>query len=213
MKPDWQHLEGGDEALQVNRAATNVILWDALKMLVSILNKRTRTEDHSLRVADYAVRIGVAARLDESKLEELRLGALLHDLGHISFSADFINKDSASLSEADRKMMRDHTRQGVELLNEWPSLKFLKPYILYHQEWINGTGYPLGLSGDQIPVVVQIVSIADVYEALRHPRSYLGREGYSHHETIDIMKRQMKNRWDAKLFDLFVEVSKDWTMV
>ena len=98
----------------------------------------------------------------------------------------------------------------MDLIKDWPSLSFVEPYILYHQEWIDGSGYPFGLKGDELIPEVQIVSLADVYEALSHPRMYKKRCGLSSPEAIEIMSEMKGKRWKYELFDVFVYVARDW---
>lgn len=188
----------------------NETLWDAIEALVSAINKRNRTDNHSKRVSDYAVKIAEAAGWQGEVIAELRLGALFHDVGHILFSGELIQKQTTALNEEDKTMIMEHTSKGVGLIEKWESLKFLTPYILYHQEWIDGSGYPFGLKGAAIPEEVQILSIADVYEALRQPRLYKNRLGLPHYESIKIMEDMKGKRWDANLFDVFVEASESW---
>lgn len=186
------------------------VLWDAVEALAAAINYRNCTPDHSLRVADYAVRIAEAAGLHGQALAELRLGALLHDIGHIFYPDTLIEKQFASLTTEEREIIESHTSRGIELIQRWPALQFALPYILYHQEWFDGNGYPNGLSGDAIPTEVQIVSIADIYEALRHSRSYRGRAGMTHQDAIEIMQGWRGKRWRPDLFDMFVDIAKGW---
>ncbi len=189
----------------------NTRAWqDAVEFLVSRINAISNSDHHSVHVADYAVQIGESAGLSPQTLEELRLGALLHDIGHLLYPHNVVKKKHGSLTEAEQQIIEDHTTKGVEGLEEWSSLAFVKPYIKHHQEWIDGTGYPDGLSGEAIPIEVQILSIADVYEALRHPRPYRNRLGLSHQDAIKEMKPMRGRRWDASLFDLFIDISQNW---
>src|SRR5262249_47213434 len=114
------------------------------------------------------------------------------------------------LTEEERKVIESHTYKGVELLRDWPSLGAIRPYVLYHQEWIDGSGYPYGIQGDDLPVEVQIVSLADVYEALRYPRKYRRRNGYSSSEAIAIMQAMRGKRWKQELFDMFASIARSW---
>ncbi len=185
-------------------------LWDAVEALVSAINVRNRTPGHSVDVAYYAVEIAKAIGIVGQALEEIRLAALLHDIGQIIFPDSLIQKQGEPLNEEERKWIYAHTYKGLEFISNWPSLKFAAPFILYHQEWIDGSVYPYGISGEAIPKEVQIVSIADVYEACRKPRPSRNRPGLSHVETIEEMKTMRGKRWSTDLFDLFVSVSKNW---
>jgi len=185
-------------------------LWDAIAALTSAIDGRNHTTGHSLRVADYAVRIAKAMGWSQPALEQLRLGALLHDIGQIYWSDELLTKRERPLTREEQMIIESHTHKGINLVQNWPLLCFVQPYILYHQEWIDGSGYPYGLQGESIPLEVQVVSLADVYEALRYPRAYKQRSGYSSEEILAIMRQMRGKRWNAGLFDSFVEIARCW---
>jgi putative nucleotidyltransferase with HDIG domain len=185
-------------------------LWDAVAALVSAIDGRNCSTGHSVRVAEYAVRAAQAMGWDGCHLQQIRLGALLHDIGQVYWPDELLQKRGTPLTPEERTIIESHTHKGTALIENWPLLCFVQPYILYHQEWIDGSGYPCGLRGESIPLEVQIVSLADVYEALRHPRNYKKRPGYSSAEALTIMNSMRARRWDAHLFDRFVDVSRTW---
>ena len=192
------------------RTLTETTLLDVIEVLVSAIDARNCSFGHSVRVASYAVQIAEAAGWQEQALEQIRLGALLHDIGQVNWPEEITNKQGIPLTEEERKIIESHTYKGVDLIKDWPSLSFVEPYILYHQEWIDGSGYPFGLKGDELIPEVQIVSLADVYEALSHPRMYKKRCGLSSPEAIEIMSEMKGKRWKYELFDVFVNVASGW---
>lgn len=187
-----------------------IVLWDAVAALVSAIDSRNQITGHCIRVADYAVRIGQALGWSEVALEQLRLGALIHDIGQIAWPDALLQKQESPLSEEEKEIVQSHTYKGVDFIRNWPHLSFTLPYILYHQEWIDGSGYPYGMRGDAIPLEVQVVSLADVYEALSRPRPYKRRHGYTSEEALVIMTAMRGKRWSADLFDQFVEIVHTW---
>jgi len=187
-----------------------LILWDTVAALVSAIDSRNHTTGHSVRVAGYAVKFGQALGWSRSALEEIRLGALLHDIGQICWPEALLQKHETPLNEEEQKLVESHTYKGMDFIQNWPQLSFAKPYILYHQEWVDGSGYPYGIQGDAIPLEVQVVSLSDVYEALCYPRSYKRRSGYAVEETLTIMSEMRGKRWDAGLFDRFAETVHVW---
>lgn len=187
-----------------------VLLWNAIEALAEAIGARNQIQGHSVRVACYAVRFGEALGFSPEQLREIRLGALLHDIGQIFWPDQLLQKRGTPLTSTEKKIIESHTVKGCELIEAWPCLQIVRPYILYHQEWVDGSGYPYGLRGDALPICVQVVSLADVYEALRHPRAYRARSGYSHNEAITQMQPMREKRWSGRLFDLFVAASSRW---
>lgn len=186
------------------------VLWEAVTALVSAIDGRNHSAGHSMRVADYAVRVAEAMGWREPALKEIRLGALLHDIGQICWPETILQKHGTPLTEQEREIIESHTYNGVNFVQNWSLLYFVRPYILYHQEWVDGSGYPYGLGGDNLPLEVQLVSLADVYEALCYPRTYKQRSGYSSHDALAIMSKMRGKRWNANLFDRFVDIVKNW---
>jgi putative nucleotidyltransferase with HDIG domain len=186
------------------------ILWDAVEALVSAINHRVRNEQHSVRVAQYTLELARAAGYRGEELDKIRLGALLHDLGQIIYTDDLIAKQGEPLTDAQKDQIHAHPTTGVTYIEQWPSLAFAIPPILYHQEWGDGSGYPNGATRDLIPREVQLISLADVYEALRHDRPYYHRRGLSHAEAVKQMGELAGKRWDQDLFDMFIVVSAHW---
>ena len=180
-------------------------LWSAVEALAMAINARNSTLEHSQRVAFYAVQLAKVIGWNGIPLQELRLGALLHDIGHITYPDSLINRQFLPLTIKEEEIVKSHTSSCVDLIKGFPMLDFAIPYILSHQEWINGTGYPLGLKGEEIPEGVQIVSIADIFEALHYPRLYRGRSGLSLSESLNIMKEMSGKRWRSDLYDIFSE--------
>jgi putative nucleotidyltransferase with HDIG domain len=190
---------------------TETALLDVVEVLVSAIDARNCSNGHSVQVASYAVQVAEAAGWQELELEQVQLGALLHDIGQVFWPEELTQKQGVTLTEEERKIIESHTYKGVELIKSWPSLSFLEPYILYHQEWIDGTGYPFGIKGNALLPEVQIVSLADVYEALTHPRKYKKRLGFSKPDALEIMSEMKGKRWLCELFEVFVCVASNWS--
>ncbi len=210
IREDYYAHDHYTQILVINQTFIETMLLDAVEMLVTAIDSRNCSFNHSVNVASYAVSIAKAIGWQGQVLMEIRLGALLHDIGQIFWSDEILHKSGMPLTTEERKTIESHTYKGADLLKDRASLNFVKPYILYHQEWIDGSGYPFGLKGDQIPTEVQIVSIADVYEALRHPREYKKRSAFSSSQAIEIMGEMKGKRWHCELFDAFVEVASNW---
>lgn len=133
--------------------------------------KSPYTHGHSERVTEYALRLGERVGLSEAELDTLRLGGLLHDLGKICLPDALLDKPGR-LTDAEFAEVKRHPAEGARILEPLRSLRASIPLIRWHHERLNGRGYPDGLAGDDIPVPVRILSIADVYDALASERPY-----------------------------------------
>jgi len=137
----------------------------------SIESSDAYTYGHCGRVAEYAVAVARQLGLDGDELTTIELGAYLHDLGKIKVPHEILNKPGKLTSE-EFEVIKQHPTWGVDLLAGIEFPWKIKPIILWHHERFDGTGYPHGLKGDEIPLAAQILCIADVYDALTTNRSY-----------------------------------------
>ena len=126
---------------------------------------------HSARVATLAVLTGRALGISGDALNDLRIGALLHDVGKILLPADLLRKPGA-LDSQELTMVRRHTAFGGAILSRIPVLAFAVPVARWHHERWDGLGYPDRLFGERIPLFARIVSVADTFDAMTAPRSY-----------------------------------------
>jgi PAS domain S-box-containing protein/putative nucleotidyltransferase with HDIG domain len=129
------------------------------------------TEGHTLRVTDFTLRLARAAGLADADLVHLRRGALLHDIGKMGIPDEILRKPGP-LSEAEWAVMRQHPRHAYEMLSPIAYLRLALdiPYC-HHEKW-DGTGYPRGLKGEQIPLAARLFAVVDVWDALRSDRPY-----------------------------------------
>ena len=133
--------------------------------------KSPYTRGHSERVTNYALRLAKKVGLPDSELEMLRKGGMLHDIGKIAVPDAILDKPGP-LTDAEYEAMKQHPVEGVRMLERLQALREVIPLVRWHHERPNGRGYPDGLRGDQIPFVVQILSVADVFDALHSERPY-----------------------------------------
>jgi putative nucleotidyltransferase with HDIG domain len=166
----------------------------------SIESSDTYTFGHSGRVADYAVGIARVMGLDASETTRLRAGAYLHDVGKIRVPHEILNK-AGPLTDAELQMIRMHPIYGIELLASVDFPWDVKPIIRSHHEKLDGTGYPDGLRGDEIPLGAQIIGIVDVYDALTTTRSY--REALPHKQAVAEL-RQCRHWWWPEVVEAFM---------
>lgn len=156
------------------------------------------TARHSRRVADLAESLASAHGVARGQLTELRLAALLHDMGKIDEDFFQIVHSASTLSGGDRQKIEEHPGEGAHIL---APLEEIHPGLIrvvesHHESW-NGSGYPRGLSGDEIPLGARIISMADVFDAITQPRVY--REAVSVEEAFDLIRSGAGSRFDPDL--------------
>ncbi|HYL94572.1 MAG TPA: HD domain-containing phosphohydrolase, partial [Terriglobales bacterium] len=160
------------------------------------------TEGHCERLARYAGDLGRRMGLDEASIVALRRGGYLHDLGKIKVP-DEILKKGANLSPEEWEVMKTHPITGENICKPLKSLRLVLPIIRHHHEHWNGTGYPDGLIGRQIPLLSRTLQVVDVYDALRTARPY--KPALNHEEAARTMREEAKaGPWDGDLVDEFL---------
>lgn len=137
----------------------------------AIDGKDPYTRGHSERVMLYSVLMAQHMGLNEDEVEDIRIAAILHDVGKIGIE-DRILKKPAALTEEEYAVMKGHPQKGAIIMSQIPQMKKYVPGMYYHHECIDGRGYPLGLKGDQIPMMARIISVADTFDAMTTNRPY-----------------------------------------
>lgn len=147
-------------------------LINTIKTLISVINSKDKyTYGHSERVVQYAVSIGEDMQLPDEDIRNLRVGAFLHDIGKIEIDREILNKEG-SLNPEEKRILYQHPSWGAQIISSIRSLKDVIPVVLYHHEKFNGTGYPAGLEGRDIPLLARILKVVDSYDAMTTPRPY-----------------------------------------
>jgi len=156
------------------------------------------TKKHCERVMYYAEILGRS--LGYMDIDILKSAAYFHDIGKIKIPFEILNKAS-KLTDEEYSIIKKHPLVGMEFLDEI-EVEEIQHAALYHHKRIDGTGYPYGLLGDQIPFVAKIVAIADVYEALTSTRSY--HDAMRHDEAIQLMKSD-KGAFEPRYLFCFIK--------
>ncbi len=159
------------------------------------------THNHSKRVTDYALAIAKALKLDTAEMTKLEACALLHDIGKISISDAILNKPD-KLTVEEWALVKTHPQLGATIASRIPQLTPCVEGILHHHEWYDGSGYPDGLKGDNIPMEARILSIADAVAAMTSERPY--SETLTHEKAIEELKRYAGTQFDPYLVERFV---------
>ena len=162
------------------------------------------TRGHSERVRAWTIRICRQLGISESQIENISLGACLHDIGKVGIR-DAILEKAGPLSTEEWQIMRSHSIVGVEILSPIQMLQPILPIIRGHHERWDGKGYPDGIQGQSIPLGSRVIAVADTYDALVTDRPY--RKGFSRGKAREILKMGSGAQWDAEIVDalLFVQ--------
>ena len=161
------------------------------------------TKGHCERLSQTAVSLGRALGLGEDDLRALHRGGYLHDIGKVGVPDSILLKP-APLTPEEAAIMRRHPEIGDSLCAPLQSLRAVRPIILGHHERIDGSGYPAGLRGDDVPLLAQIVGVVDVYDALTSRRPY--REALSHEEAVKfVLEETHAGRFNPRHVDAFLE--------
>lgn len=161
------------------------------------------TGGHCKRVSDLSVRLAQAAGLPASEVEEVRIGALVHDIGKIGIADQILGKPGR-LTPEEMEHVRRHTVIGERIIAQLPVSQTVRDVILSHHERYNGSGYPRGLRGDTIPMSARIVAIADAFEAMTSGRIY--RPPISLDQALFELRRASGTHLDPYLIELFLHL-------
>ena len=150
------------------------------------------TEGHCHRMANYATALGRALNLSEEDLHALHRGGFLHDIGMLAIPDEVLRK-TGPLDAAQFELMKSHTTVGDALCVNLRSLESVRPIVRHHHERYDGSGYPDGLRGNDIPLAAQIIGVVDVYDAVTTRRPYQGP--HTPQEAIAILRAQAERGW------------------
>ncbi|MNM74657.1 Cyclic di-GMP phosphodiesterase response regulator RpfG [compost metagenome] len=192
--------------IRVQAARNNQLLESYFGTLAAALDARDPyTAGHSLRVAEYAVNIGILAKLSDDQLHDLRKTALLHDIGKIGIRDDVLLKDGR-LTEEEWQQIKQHPVLGETILKQIEPADAMAPFlpgVRSHHERYDGKGYPDGLKGEEIPLFGRIIAVADAFDAMTSDRPY--RKGMDTSTAIGILEEGRGTQWDPNFADLFIE--------
>ena len=201
---DRQALEQTHEELirtheQLKQANVNTMS----SLILSVEAKDVYTSGHSRRVMEYSMALGKMMRLSEGQLNILRNGCLLHDIGKIGIPDSILLKREG-LSDQDWQVIKRHPKNGVQILEPLDFLNEEKMLILHHHERFDGTGYPDGMKGFEIPQGARIMALADSYDAMKSKRIY--RDPLADELIRQEVVKNAGTQFDPEIVSIFIEV-------
>ncbi len=179
---------------------------DTIEMVVQAIEKRdTQTSGRTRRVTDVAKAIGKEMGVAEEELLILELSTLLHDLGMLSVPEKLLGKPGP-LAAVEYSTIKKHTEKVKEMIQGIPFLERAVPHVFHHHEKYDGTGYPKGLAGTQIPLSSRIIAVVDALEAMTGERPY--KERLSLEAAIKEIKRNSASQFDPQVVEVLVRLWK-----
>jgi putative two-component system response regulator len=186
-------------------------LDDAEKILFAVARaveaRDEGTGDHCDRLSNLAAKLGERLGLDGTFMKALRRAGYLHDIGKIGIP-DAILLKPGPLTEEEWVVMRSHVEIGVRICAPLRTLRPVLPIIRYHHERRDGTGYPDGLAGDEIPLLARVFQVVDVFDALSNDRPY--RRALPRNEAFSILRDETgRGWWDQSIVETFVDLMRE----
>jgi response regulator RpfG family c-di-GMP phosphodiesterase len=163
------------------------------------------THGHSENVMKYTVILAKHIGLSDAEIENVKYAGLLHDIGKIGISEFILNKPSR-LTPSEFEEIKKHPELGAKIIADVPFLRPLVPFVLHHHEFFDGSGYPEGIAGENIPLGARILSVADVFEAMTSNRPY--RKALMPDMVVKALIAGKGTQFDPRLVDAFLEVLK-----
>jgi|GEM_PF-534173 len=194
------------QSVQMFEEKESILFGILLALTKSIDAKSKWTAGHSERVAKYAEFLGIKMNLNEEQIRNLTISAILHDIGKIAVPEYILDKP-AKLTDEEYGIIKKHPSVGAKILSDIPSYNNILPGVLYHHEHWDGSGYPNGLKGYEIPLESRIITVADVYDAITDDRPY--RKGMNFTQALSFMEDQKNKLFDKEIAEIFINNSKE----
>lgn len=183
--------------------------WRDFASIIKLLSEGVEERDphfagHSRRVAETSLRVGRKMGLSKARLEVLELAAFLHDIGSIGQKKALLDKTDELVKEEVEEIQSAATETSQSLFSNVSSLREVFRVILHHHEWFDGTGYPAGLSGDDIPIESRVLCVAEAFDALTSKRPH--RAPLGHADARQVLQKESSTHFDPQVVELFLEV-------
>jgi HD-GYP domain-containing protein (c-di-GMP phosphodiesterase class II) len=196
MAEDIQRYIGD---LQMASEQNRKLFIDSIDMIAAAVDaKDPYTKGHSGRVASYSVILAKELGLQDDEVEKIKVSATLHDVGKIGIE-DRVLKKPGVLTNEEFEIMKRHPAMGYEIVRQVKQLTEMLPGIRWHHEALNGRGYPDGIKGDELPLMVRIIAVADTFDAITTDRPY--QEGSEFPKALEILRKQAGTKYDPLVVD------------
>ncbi len=175
-----------------------------LTLASAIEARDPKTEGHCNRLSAYGGRLAERLGLGSDQVEACRIGGIVHDVGKIAVP-DAVLLKPGKLNEEEWEIMKQHTTRGEEICKGLKSFRDVRPIIRHHHEKRDGSGYPDGLKGDDIPLNARVLQVVDVYDALTTERPY--KKAFAQGKAIEIIREEVeKGWWDPDVAEQFIKM-------
>ncbi|BDQ37924.1 HD family phosphohydrolase [Pseudodesulfovibrio nedwellii] len=183
---------------------------NSLSSVAPFISHDYKTYTHCMQVFIYSVALFQTYEMNDHEVFEFGLGALLHDVGKAKIPKRILNK-RGPLTQAEREIIKEHPVHGVSMCAHLPMTQNTINCILFHHETMDGKGYPSGIKGDNVPMPVRIITLADIYDALTTNRPYA--EAMQPYEALSLIRNEMRENVDMKVFKRFVAILSGADMI
>jgi len=186
-------------------ALPQAVLDTVTSLAFAIDAKDHYTQGHSQKVSAYAALIAEAMNMSDAEIEEIRLGAVLHDIGKVGIPENILNK-SGPLNPEEWETMKAHVTFGAKILEPLTPLARVREMVLHHHEYFDGSGYPEAFAGERIPLGARIIAIADAYDTITSDRTYKKARGAV--DALAELERCANAQFDGEIVAVFVRAMR-----
>ena len=180
---------------------SQAVLDTVTSLAFAIDAKDHYTQGHSQKVSAYAALIAEAMGMNDSEVDEIRLGAVLHDIGKVGIPESILNKNGP-LNPEEWETMKSHVKFGAKILDPLTPLARIRDMVLHHHEFFDGSGYPEALTGENIPLGARIIAVADAYDTITSDRTY--KKARNAKDALAELERCANAQFDGAIVEVFV---------
>ena len=197
--------------LELRRMQDEKIILEVLCTLANFIDAKDKnTKGHSVRVADYTVKLAKKMNMSEEEIRHLGYIALMHDCGKMGIE-DRVLKKPDKLSEDEQEIIRMHTIYGGKILESMTAIEGIREGALYHHERYDGKGYPEGLKGEEIPLCARIICVADSFDVMNSDRCYRGHLPME--EIVEELKKNSGKQFDPEIVKCMLKLIEEKEIV